>query len=127
MRNNWLSIGHDCHRWLEFKKNVDPERLRTFGFNRCPYCGDPLAFDHKSVVKIELDTLHYKEKRLLQTIEDIKNAYQCEILDQFRMNSIWLVLFKVQDDGDKVAMSIQNSFREVKSAYDKRHERIVLN
>lgn len=123
--NNWQKIGHDCHRWLEFKKNVEEIRLQTFDFKRCPYCGDPLDYNHKSIVKIELDTLHYKEKRLLGLIEKLKKYYK--ILDQFRSKSgIWLILIEVQDDGDKIAIQLQN-YPEVKMAFDKRHERITLN
>ena len=121
-----FSRGHSCHRWLEFKANMK-DRLETFEFIRCPYCGDPLDKDMECFIAIELDTLHYKEKRLDNFVENILKKYYT-VTDMVKSDSgIYLILIKAKGDGDKIAKSLCNGYWEVKSAFDKRHERWTLS
>ena len=127
MSKRRFTIGHDCRRWEEFKVNInDIVRLETFDFKRCPYCGDKLDKNMKSYVEVELDTLHYGDKRLHDFVNRVlKKNYK--ITDQFESGQSYLLVIETEEDGDKIAHTLTRGFWEVKSAHDRRHDRYTLN
>lgn len=120
--------GHSCSKWdkLRLQTNFIMPNDKEGEFIRCPYCGDPLDKDMKCYIYVEMDTLHYSDKRLEGFVEKVlKNNYK--ITDQLKTDNFWILNLECKGDGDKISKDLTSGFREIKSAHDKRHDRWTLN
>ena len=80
----------------------------------------------KNYVEVELDTLHYSEKRLHKFVKEVLEK-NYTITDRFQSSVSYILIIETEEDGDRIAYSLCRGFWEVKCAHDRRHDRWTLN